>query len=95
MLCIQADCESAKVLKSSSYTMMQGEGDTVTATALDGRPGEVVIESIEGDHGRLSLVAADNCVGIAVVETMKLLGQASCGVSLKLNKVEGAFSYCH
>ena len=49
-----------------------------------------MIESIEGDHGRLSLVAADNCVGIAVIETMKLLGQASCGVSLKLNKVEGA-----
>ena len=52
-----------------------------------------MIESIEGDQGRLSLVAADNCVGIAVIETMKLLGQASCGVSLKLNKVEGAFAF--
>ena len=66
---------------------MQGEGDTVTATAVDDRPGEVVIEAIEGDGGRLSLTAADNCAGIAAIETLKLLGKVSCGVSLKLYKV--------
>ena len=65
---------------------MQGEGDTVTASVLEGRPGEVVIESIEGDDGRLSLVAAENCVGIAAIETLKLLGKPTCGVSLKLDK---------
>jgi homoserine kinase len=65
---------------------VQGEGDTVTATVMEGRPGVVVIESIEGDGGRLSLVAADNCVGIAAIETMKLLGSPSCGVRLKLVK---------
>ena len=41
----------------------QGEGDVVTATVLPDRPGEVVIESIVGDGGRLSLDAPKNCVG--------------------------------
>lgn len=58
----------------------------MTATALEGRPGEVVIASIEGDGGRLSQVAAENCVGIAAIETLKLLGEATCGVSLRLDK---------
>lgn len=68
-------------------TTHQGEGDTVTAKVLPDQPGQVVIESIVGDGGRLSLVAADNCVGIAAMETLKLLGSPSCGVSLTLNKV--------
>lgn len=61
----------------------------VTATVLRDRPGEVVIEAIEGDGGRLPLVAEKNCVGIAAIETLKLLGQPSCGVSLRLKKVGG------
>lgn len=67
--------------------MLQGEGDTVTAKVLPDQPGTVVIESIVGDDGRLSLNAADNCVGIAAMETLKLLGSPSCGVSLTLHKV--------
>lgn len=68
--------------------MLQGEGDTVTASVLPDQPGKVVIESIEGDGGRLSLEAANNCVGIAALETLKLLGgQPSCGISLRLKKV--------
>eukprot|EP00798_Chlamydomonas_sp_ICE-L_P002206 gene2206-33766_t len=65
---------------------VHGGGDTVTARVLADRPGEVVIEKIEGDDGRLSLVAEDNCIGIAAIETLKLLGQPSCGVSLTLHK---------
>ena len=57
------------------------------AKSLNGRPGEVVIESISGDDGRLSLEAGSNCAGIAALETMKLLGQTKCGVSLTLHKV--------
>ena len=58
----------------------------MTATALPDRPGHVEIASIEGDGGRLTLEAAKNCVGIAAIETLKLLGHTSCGVSLKLQK---------
>lgn len=66
---------------------VEGDGDVVTATALPDRPGEVVIESIVGDGGRLSLEAPKNCVGIAAIETLKLLpGAPSCGVSLRLHK---------
>lgn len=54
---------------------------------LKDQPGKVVIESITGDNGRLSLDPADNCVGIAAMETLKLLGSPSCGVSLTLHKV--------
>jgi homoserine kinase len=66
----------------------QGDGDTVTARVLRDRPGEVIIEDISGDGGRLSRVAADNCVGIAATETLKLLGNPSCGVALTLCKVQ-------
>ena len=45
------------------------------------------IESIEGDGGRLTLEAPKNCVGIAAIETLKLIGRTSCGVSLRLQKV--------
>lgn len=67
--------------------MQQGDGDIVTARALPGKPGQVVIESIDGDNGRLSLDPAKNCIGIAATETLKLIGQPSCGVALKLKKV--------
>ena len=69
------------------FDVLQGQGDTVTATLLPDRPGHVEIESIEGDGGRLTLEAPKNCVGIAAIETLKLLGSPSCGVSLKLQKV--------
>lgn len=65
----------------------QGEGDTVKARVLPDQPGKVVIDKIEGDNGRLSLVATDNCIGIAAIETLKLIGQPSCGVALTLHKV--------
>ena len=52
--------------------------------------GEVVIKSITGDDGRLPLVASNNCVGIAAIETIKLLGDINCGVALTLLKVCGA-----
>ena len=59
----------------------------VVARVLPDRPGEVVIEGIEGDGGRLSLEAPKNCVGIAAIETLRLLGGApSCGVGLRLQK---------
>ena len=48
--------------------------------------GEVVIKSITGDDGRLPLVASNNCVGIAAIETIKLLGDINCGVALTLLK---------
>ena len=66
-------------------------GDIVTATALPGQPGRVVIERITGDGGRLSLEAAQNCVGIAALEALEMLkashGSPTCGVSLVLEKV--------
>ncbi|WIA14891.1 hypothetical protein OEZ85_001607 [Tetradesmus obliquus] len=65
---------------------VEGDGDTVTAKVLRDQPGKVVIESIVGDNGRLSLDPADNCIGIAATETLKLLGNPSCGVSLTLHK---------
>lgn len=68
--------------------MLQGEGDTVVATVTGGPPGEVLIQRIEGDGGRLSLEAGKNCAGIAALETLKLLGRTSCGVSLTLEKVQ-------
>lgn len=66
---------------------VEGEGDTVTAEAMPNLPaGEVVIRSIIGDDGRLPFIAVDNCVGIAAIETLKLLGQTECGVGITLNK---------
>lgn len=66
----------------------QGEGDIVTAEAMPDLPaGEVVIRSISGDDGRLPLIAVDNCVGIAALETLKALGQTACGVAITLDKV--------
>lgn len=66
---------------------VEGEGDVVIAEAMPDLPGgEVVIKSITGDDGRLPLVAANNCVGIAAIETIKLLGNIECGVALTLLK---------
>lgn len=63
-------------------------GDWVTARAMPSlQPGEVIIEDITGDGGRLGRDPATNCVGIAAKETMRLLGAApSCGVALRLKK---------
>ncbi|PNH06234.1 Homoserine kinase [Tetrabaena socialis] len=65
---------------------VRGGGDTVVAKVIPGRPGEIVIESIQGDGGRLSLDPAKNCIGVAAAETLKLVGAVSCGVSLTLDK---------
>ena len=65
---------------------VEGQGDVVTARLLPGRPGEVVIDSITGDGGRLSLVAAENCCGIAAAETLRLLSVQSAGVALTVRK---------
>lgn len=76
----------SKRLRPAVDAQPQGEGDTVVARALPDRPGELVIESIQGDGGRLSLDPAKNCVGIAAAETLKMIGQPSCGVGLTLHK---------
>lgn len=69
---------------------MQGDGDIVTARVIPEAPGKLEIASIEGDNGRLSLDPAKNCIGIAAAETLKMMGQPSCGVSLTLRKVLAA-----
>ena len=66
---------------------MQAGGDTVTARVLPNQPGKIIIERIDGDNGRLSLVPEQNCIGIAALETLKLIGKTSCGVALSLHKV--------
>ena len=64
-----------------------GAGDTVVARPLPGEPGRIVIDGIEGDGGRLSLKAEENCAGIAAAATLKLLGSPqSAGVALFLRK---------
>jgi len=64
-----------------------GAGDTVVARPLPGEPGKIVIDGIEGDGGRLSLKAEENCAGIAAAATLKLLGSPpSAGVALTLKK---------
>lgn len=67
---------------------VDGDGDVVVARALPNQPpGTLVIESIEGDNGRLSLIPSDNCVGIAAAETLRLMGaMPSCGIGLSLKK---------
>ena len=75
-------------LKLAYLFALQGEGDVVTARVDSQLPaGQVVIEDITGDDGRLPRIAERNCVGIAAIETIKLLGDIDCGVSLTLNKV--------
>jgi homoserine kinase len=67
---------------------VDGDGDVVVARALLNQPpGTLIIESIEGDNGRLSLIPSDNCVGIAAAETLRLMGAIpSCGIGLSLKK---------
>jgi len=66
---------------------VEGQGDTVTATLRPDLPGgSVVITSITGDAGRLSLQADQNCCGIAAAATLKLLNVRSLGVSLSCTK---------
>lgn len=59
----------------------------MVARVLPDKPGQVVIDKIDGDNGRLTLDPTKNCIGIAAYETLKLLGSVSCGVSLTLQKV--------
>lgn len=59
--------------------------------ALPSRPGEVIIDAIEGDGGRLPLEAARNCAGIAAQQVLKLMGAMPCGVALTIHKVQHAF----
>ncbi|GBG68247.1 hypothetical protein CBR_g2798 [Chara braunii] len=66
---------------------VQGLGDHVVAELSDHvPPGEVEIESIEGDGGRLSLLPLKNCAGIAAKATLRLLGVRSVGITLRLLK---------
>ena len=75
-------------LKLACLLALQGEGDVVTARVDSQLPaGRVEIEDITGDDGRLPRMAERNCVGIAAIETIKLLGVIDCCVSLTLNKV--------
>ena len=77
---------------------VEGRGDTVTAKPFELAGGaksledRVVIESIEGDQGRLTLESKNNCAGIAAIETLRLI-ESECGalgkgagVSLQLEK---------
>lgn len=48
--------------------------------------GEIQIEAITGDNGRLSCVPEDNCAGIAGKATLELLGAQSVGIVLNLHK---------
>lgn len=71
----------------SNDVLIQGKGDVVTAKALPDKPGQIVIEAIEGDGGRLSPDPTKNCIGIAAAETLRLMGgSASCGIGLSLSK---------
>lgn len=48
--------------------------------------GDIMIECITGDEGRLSCVSGENCAGIAGKATLELLGVQSLGISLTLHK---------
>ena len=61
-------------------------GDTVTARALPGQRGVVVVASIEGDGGRLSLDPSKNCAGIAAAAMLTLMGTPDAGVELTVHK---------
>lgn len=65
---------------------VEGQGDLVTARLRPDLPGKVVIKSIEGDGGRLSLTAEENCCGIGAIETLKLLGVTDMGIELECFK---------
>lgn len=50
------------------------------------RAGNIQIQSITGDNGRLSCVPESNCAGIAGKATLELLGVQSVGIVLNLHK---------
>lgn len=62
---------------------IDGLGDWVTVTPRN--DSTVVIESVEGDGGRLSRDAAKNTAGIAAQEALRLM-ESKRGVNLKLRK---------
>ena len=75
---------------------MEGRGDTVVARPLEVSSGSlerVVIEKIDGDQGRLSLEADNNCAGIAAWETLQLIekevGSLAKGVGVRLELEKG------
>ena len=63
-----------------------GAGDTVTAKALPGQRGVVVVAFVEGDGGRLSLDPSKNCAGIAAAAMLTLMGTPDAGVELTVHK---------
>ncbi|KFM28076.1 Homoserine kinase [Auxenochlorella protothecoides] len=67
---------------------VEGPGDTVVAVALPtARPGEIVIQRVTGEGGRLSLDPVKNCAGIAAAATLRAMGAPlACGVGLTLHK---------
>lgn len=65
---------------------VEGDGDVVIAKESD-YPG-VIIETIEGDGGKLSMNPRFNCIGIAAYETLRLMNRSSTGVSLALKKAQ-------
>lgn len=62
---------------------IDGVGDWVTVTPRE--DGAVVIESVEGDGGRLSREASKNTAGIAAQEALRLM-KATHGVNIRLRK---------
>lgn len=51
------------------------------------RPGEIVIQRVTGEGGRLSLDPVKNCAGIAAAATLRAMGAPlACGVGLTLHK---------
>ncbi len=62
---------------------IEGVGDEVTLTANDS--GQVVIEDIAGDGGRLPREAARNTAGVAVLSFLRATG-VELGVSIRLRK---------
>ncbi|MGH2543387.1 MAG: homoserine kinase, partial [Ardenticatenaceae bacterium] len=63
---------------------VEGIGDWVTATLQDETG--VVIDSIEGDAGRLSWEPGENTAGIAAREVLERLGVTGMGVALRVRK---------
>ena len=55
----------------------EGQGDVVEARVIEAdtkdSSGQIVVSDVVGDGGRLSLVADENCCGIAARETLRLI----------------------
>lgn len=61
--------------------------DDIDVQVSDAVPaGNIQIQSITGDNGRLSCVPENNCAGIAGKATLELLGVKSVGIVLNLHK---------